>query len=120
MKSVINPTDATVRAVSTCGTHICLIAVGGPRLISDLVFADACAKGCLPADPSVDNPATDIDERRVAQLVTVMNEVLDEGNESLLTMEGCPKASVLKRLFGEHNSSERQAAWHQVELTRDR
>ncbi|WP_067586413.1 hypothetical protein [Endozoicomonas ascidiicola] len=120
MKTVTNPTGFDIRATSSCGSHVCLIKAGITRDIPDSMFTDACLRGCLPADASVDNPATPVDESRVIMIESVMNDILDEGDEELLTRDGCPKASEIKNRFGSHSTEERETAWDNVKATRDK
>ena len=122
MKTVMNPTSEALRIVSEDGAHVTIIGAGKTRSLMDGFFVPACAAGCVPAGDSEaeDNPATEVDESRVIMLESVINAVLDEGDESLLTMDGCPKANELKKRFGSHTADEREAAWENVKNTRDR
>ena len=120
MKTVSNPFDYEINAFSANGVHNVRIPAGEIVAVRDDLFPSACAQGCLP-EKGVDNPATEeVDESKIIMLEQIINQVLDEGDESLLTMEGCPKAAVLKERFGSHNAEEREQAWENVKATRDR
>ena len=121
MKTVTNITGQSVRAISPDAMHSTSILAGETKEIRDELFASACAGGCVPAgdNSNDDNPATEIDESRVIMLESMINAVLDEGDESLLTKDGCPKASILKDRFGSHSTEEREQAWSNVKSTRD-
>lgn len=118
MITVKNPTDNPVRAVDPSGVYATYIQPNETKAIRDPMLADACAKGCVPAEAGVDNPATESDENKVAELVEAINTILDAGDPSLLTSTGCPKASELTDLIGKHTAAERDAAYEQVKAER--
>ena len=116
MKTIHNPNDETVRVVSTCGMFTTHVEPDETRTLPEALFLDACLKGCVPAGDNADedNPATEVDESRIAELKEAIGAVLDEGDPEQLTKAGCPKASILQDLVGDHTADERQQAYDEV------
>ena len=116
MKTVTNPTEKRLRVTSNNGMFVTYIDSGETRNLPDALFVNACTLGCIPAGGSaaLDNPATEDDESKIAKLVEAMQSVLDEGDADQMTASGCPKASILKKLVGDHTADEREQAWQRV------